>query len=312
LVYQQYTRATHPERYALAGAAQRGVSNRLLARGFLRRFIEYIPSAEHLALGEMIERLRPAALREFDQIPMRTPDLVRQSWAMVPLLVGRTVAFVGDSDATCLMLGLLATRTGLGPDSMMLLDFDRRLLARARVFADEHGFGHRLAVQAYNVLDPLPQDLIGRYDWFYTNPPYGSRNAGLSARLFLNRGIELAKRCNGQGCAILPCDPERPWTQDAWRQTRHFLDEYGWAVTHQLAEAHRYHLDDDPELTSTVILLRHRRPHGTQRLPFQGRRVEMTEIADFYGRGVQPPFPRYIREDGSHDYDWDGVGVVAA
>jgi len=279
---------------------------------FVRRFIEYTLSPEHLALGEMIERLRPPALRDFDQIAMQTPDLLRQAWAMAPLLDRRTVVFVGDSDATCLVLGLLVARIGLGPETMLLLDFDRRLLACARAFADEHGFGHRLVVRAYNVLDPVPEELIGRYDWYYTNPPYGSRNAGLSARLFLHRGIELTKRRHGQGCAILPCDPERPWTEDAWAQTRHFLQVHGWAVTHQLPAAHCYHLDDDPELTSTATLLRRGRSLGTQPLPFQGRRVAMTEIADFYGRAVQPPFPRYIREDESFDYDWDGVRVIAA
>src|SRR4051812_26467980 len=110
VAYHKCTRATVPTYREPAGATIRPSRDHPVARGFSRRFVEYAPSADDLALGELIERVRPAALREFDQIPMCTPDLLRQVWAMAPILARRTVAFVGDSDATSLLLGVLAAR----------------------------------------------------------------------------------------------------------------------------------------------------------------------------------------------------------
>jgi N4-bis(aminopropyl)spermidine synthase len=312
LTGQQRTNTFVSGQWRTTPATHHNASGQLAARGFVRRFIEYTPSPGGLALGKSIERIRPSSLREFDQIPMRTLDLLRQVSAIAPLLAGRNIVFVADSDAASLVLGGLAASTEMSPASMLLLDFDRRLLARARQFADECGFGHLLTTRAYNVFDLIPDDLLGRFDAFYLNPPYGSRNAGLSARLFLTRGLELVKRASGYGCAILPCDPERPWTQAAWTHTRQFLRERGWAVVEKLDDAHRYHLDDDPELTSATILLHCSRPALFRHLPFQGRRVEVSEIANFYGQEVQPPFPRYINEDSSKDYDWKSVEIGAA
>jgi len=203
-----------------------------------------------------------------------------------------------------LALGLVAVRGGPRPASMKLLDFDRRLLVMAQTFAKEHGFGSLLSSDAYNVLDPVPPELVGRFDWFYVNPPYGSANKGLSARLFVHRGMELIKRRSGRGCALLPCDSDRLWTQEAWNKTETFLRKHGWAVTEKLDGAHSYHLDDDPGLRSSAILVRRVRRAGTSSLPLVGLQVDMNLIANFYGREVKPPFPHFIREDGTYDLVW--------
>ncbi|MBI4494720.1 MAG: bis-aminopropyl spermidine synthase family protein [Chloroflexi bacterium] len=275
------------------------------------RFGCYQNSDEDREIGALIQGVRPTPLREFDQIPMKAPYLLRQARAVAPLLEARTIAFVGDADCTSLVLGLLATRGGPRPTAMLLLDFDCRLLAWARTFANRQGFGDLLAVQAYNVFDPLPAELAGQFDWFYTNPPYGAANEGLSARIFLSRGMELADRTAGQGCTILPCDRERPWTQQAWSRTKRFVRDYGWAVTERVDGVHRYYLDDDPNLASSVILMRRLRQRACSPLPLQGRRVEQGQVPDFYGRTVKPPYPRYIREDGSKDFDWDNLVEAA-
>src|SRR5438270_841563 len=52
-------------------------------------------SMEEFEAADAIARLRPPALREFDQIPMRTGDLLRQVKTVAPMLAGRNVAFIG-------------------------------------------------------------------------------------------------------------------------------------------------------------------------------------------------------------------------
>jgi N4-bis(aminopropyl)spermidine synthase len=264
-----------------------------------------ITPAERQAAA-LVERLRPPSLRQFDQIPMRSSDLLRQVKLMASYLAGKSVAFVGDSDSTSLLLGLLSQLGSPRPAHMLVVDFDERLLTVLRTQAQQYGFGDILEVRRYNVFDPIPADLLGKYDWYYCNPPYGSRNDGASARLFITRGCELTKPHNGRGCIILPDDSYRAWARRAMITTQQFLSWHGWTIREKLEQMHQYHLDDDKELASSMLLVEYSAYGDGSALPmrYEGRRVEFSEIAYFYGRNVLPPYPRYIRADGTFDQDW--------
>jgi N4-bis(aminopropyl)spermidine synthase len=273
---------------------------------YLRRYLHLPFSDEELRAVELVTRARPTPLRQFDQISMVAADLLAQVKMVAPYLTDKRVAFVGDLDSASLLLGLLSVRAGKGPSEMMLLDFDERLVNVAVDFAQTHGFGDVLQAQRYNFFEPVPAPLIGRYDSFYTNPPYGSRNEGASGRLFIARGYELTKPLGASGCIILPYDDERAWTQRAMYRTQGFLHDAGWVVSEKIDRLHRYHLDDDATLTSAMMLI-DRVIHasaGSIRNPFAGRRVAFDEIEHFYGFNVPPPYPRFIRSDGTSDDDW--------
>ncbi len=269
-----------------------------------------VAAAERAAVA-VVEQARPPALRAYDQIPMRGEDLIRQVRLVAPLLADRAVVFVGDYDSASALMGLLAACGDVPcPSQMLVLDFDERVLATMEMLARRYGFADRLEVRRYNVFDPVPRDLVGRYDWFYTNPPYGASNSGGSARLFIARGCELV-RLNGHGCIILPDGADRPWTRRAMMATQQFLTAHNWLVGAKFDEMHRYHLDDDPHLASSLLLVEHvadaddlRRP-----MPYCGRRVRMSEIPHFYGRSVAPPYPAYIAADNR---DVDGGCVRRA
>ncbi|HSH77850.1 MAG TPA: bis-aminopropyl spermidine synthase family protein [Herpetosiphonaceae bacterium] len=253
-------------------------------------------------MAELIDSVRPPSLRIFDQIPMRPRDHVRQAKLIAPYLAGQTVEFMGDSDCTSLLLGLLS-RCGLPlPSRMLVLDFDARLLKLTVEVAESYGFGHALEARLYNAFDVIPSDLVRQFDWFYTNPPYGSHNLGESARLFINRACDLV-RPDGQGCIILPHDRQRQWTQQAMWETQLFLTKHAWIVNDKVRELHRYKLDDDRSLASSLMMVEH--VGGVDHpMPYTGRRVACDEIPLFYGRGVQPPYPRYVRCDATFDEDW--------
>lgn len=252
---------------------------------------------------QLLEQARPPSLRDFDQIPMCGLDLQRQARLFLPLLTDACVAFMGDSDGLSLLLGLRCIRGGSRPAELHLLDFDERLLNAALKLAANAGFGNLLHAWRYNVFDPVPAALIGRCDFFVTNPPYGMRNAGESARLFIARATEVITPSGGGGAIILPDDPTRPWTGQAMRATVQFLARHGWERRAQRRALHHYHLDDDPGLASDLVLVS--RIAGTATpSPYAGRRVDVTEIPHFYGYGTPLPYPRYIASDGTFDYDW--------
>lgn len=254
-----------------------------------------------------VEEARPPSLRQFDQIPMRGADLLRQVKLIAPSFAGQRIAFVGDSDGTSLLLGLLSVRGGPRPGELHLLDFDARLLAAANRLARRHGFADILQTWHYNMFDPIPLLLKGSCDWFYTNPPYGQSNNGESARLFVARGGECV-HADGHGGIVLPDDVSRPWTVGAMRATLEMLGSNGWSERLRYAAAHQYRLDDDPHLTSDLVVVDRTASEDALPLPYVGRRVMFEEIPHFYGRQTPQPYPRYVRADGTLDYNWDQQG----
>lgn len=253
---------------------------------------------------EIVAQARPEALRIYDQIPMRSRDLLRQVTLIAPYLAGKFIVFMGDYDSTSLLIGLLVKRGSIpSPKSMLLLDFDERLLSVADKLATQYDFQDILETRLYNAFDPIPSELIGKFDWFYTNPPYGSHNLGESARLFITRGCELARQNVANGCIILPDDEFRPWTRSAMHSTQRFLCECGWTIDEKINKLHRYYLDDDRELASSVILVKRNSDlHNRQKMMhYAARKVDFDEIPYFYGRSVSSPYPRYILQDGKHE-----------
>lgn len=264
----------------------------------------HIPySSAELEMAMMLDQLRPRSMRSFDQIPMYAIDHIRQIKLMAPYLAGQSVAFVGDSDGASLLLGLLSTLGISRPTRMLMLDFDTRLLTMAQDLAKDYQFDNWFEVRAYNVFDALPSELVGQFDWFYSNPPYGRYNRGESTRLFVTRGCELV-RDDGSGCVILPHDDKRRWTGEAMVRTQQFLSHHGWVVTNKVNNMHRYHLDDDQSLTSATMLINHVSGVGSPLMPYAARRVSADEIQHFYGRTIKLPYPHYIQNDSGLDLDW--------
>jgi predicted methyltransferase len=189
---------------------------------------------------------------------------------------------------------------------MVLLDFDERLLVAAQALAQQLRFGDIFDVRLYNVFDRLPADLVNQFDWFYTNPPYGSHNLGASIQLFVTRGCELAGHRGSRGCIILPNSADRPWTSANMWATQRFLTSSGWIVSETMANQHTYHLDDDPDLPSSTLLVESVMDNrsDTWSITYAGRPVACSEIPFFYNRTLLPPYPRYFRQSGQPDNDW--------
>lgn len=236
---------------------------------------------------------RPKPVRAVDQIFMLPGSQLNQVKLISPYTRNRHVAFVGDGDCMALCMGLLA-KEGIidGPEQMLILDFDERLIRFVNRTARQFGFHDRIETLQYNVVDPVPESFRQRYDVFYTNPPYGSKNRGQSGMAFLARGAALCSKSNSSGISILPYG-QGTWSQPAMYDIQSFMLEHGYVVGDMLRGMHSYHLDDSPTLRSATVVFDRAEakpsPYEDQSLP--------ESMANFFYGSENLPIP--VRIDGA-------------
>lgn len=205
---------------------------------------------------------------------------------------GKRLAFIGDGDAISVCVAYLKTRQVMeyGPSRITVLDFDERIVNAIKRFADKERIEH-LDAELYNVLDSLPGQLPN-FDFFYTNPPWGQYNDGVSVNVFVGRGIETISN-QGEGLIVIADDPELSWPQEVLASVQQNAANRGFYVARMQPELHLYHLDDAPELRSCNLLLRSRPSNDAAR-----DSIAITDgqsLENFYGRSKQPRV-KYVRE----------------
>lgn len=247
------------------------------------------------AISDVVQN-RPPPIRNFDQIYMKVGDMALQAVYAGQAFADRHVVFIGDGDSIALSV-LHLHHAGIireAPQQITVLDFDERIVNAINTFSEDSGFSHRISARLYNVVDPVPSDLLGKCDGFYTNPPWGQSNDGESVLAFIERGMECC-RPESKGMFVIADDPKTPWTQLVLRNAQRRALDAGYIISEMLPQQHLYHLDDAPDLTSCSCLLR-RTGEWTEVL--DSRPLSADRRANFYGRGI-PLAARYIREPPS-------------
>jgi predicted methyltransferase len=242
------------------------------------------------AISDVVQN-RPRPIRQFDQIYMKTGDMVLQSEFIAAWANGKRIAFVGDGDAISVCVAYLRKRNIIdyGPSKIVVFDFDERIVQAVKRFADKERLDELDAV-LYNCLDVFPQP--SRFDAFYTNPPWGASNNGESVNLFTERGME-ATGYTGCGQIVIADDEELDWPKEVLASTQAFVLAHGHYVSRMMPRMHLYHLDDAPNLRSCNLEIS---AVPGRRAPFESLPVTDPErLRNFYGRSKQPRV-KYIRE----------------
>lgn len=249
------------------------------------------------AVSDVVQN-RPRPLRDFDQIYMKTGDMVMQSELVSRWATGKRLAFIGDGDAISVCVGLLQAR-GIfedGPSHITVFDFDERICSAIARFADHEGIT-TLDSRLYNCADAFPTEMIGKFDYFYTNPPWGASNAGESVKAFMQRGFE-ATAYAGEGLVVIADDHARAWPQHVLAQVQKFALERDQFVQKMQSKMHLYHLDDDPDLRSCNLFFK---ALPIERSPITSAPLEKERLDNFYGK-EQALKIRYVRERKRVDY----------
>lgn len=209
---------------------------------------------------------------------------------------GKRVAFVGDGDAISVCIAYLHKRgiIDYGPSKIMVFDFDERICNAVTRFAEAERLD-QLGAELYNCLDSFPH--IGKFDFFYTNPPWGASNRGESVKIFLERGIE-AVNCQGEGVVVIADNQNLAWPKEVLHEVQRFALERGFFVQKMMSELHAYHLDDAPQLRSCNLLLRAKPGNAAAVV---SKPIAPERLKHFYGRD-NVPIVKYVRERKKLDY----------
>ena len=245
------------------------------------------------ALSDVVVN-RPPPLREFDQIYMKISDMLLQAELLSRWVDGKSVVCIGDGDAIGLTLVHLKA-SGLfdrGPSHVHVLDFDERVVNSITAFAKGNGLQDEISAELYNVADPLPREHIARFQAFYTNPPFGASNDGRSVEAFLRRGDEALAQ-DGTACVVVADDPDLLWTREVLGSVQYFLYENGFTVRELLPQFHRYHLDDNPDLTSCSLIAAR---NGEQGVKSSSTVLPKADMDNFYGSSA-PLDVHYVRDN---------------
>jgi N4-bis(aminopropyl)spermidine synthase len=250
------------------------------------------------AVSDVIQN-RPMSLREFDQIYMKAGDMVLQTSLIAQRFAGRRLVFIGDGDSICLCLAYLMHRKVLdqGPSEILLLDFDERIVNAVTRFAEREQISQHITAKLYNCTDALPDELIGKYNAFYTNPPWGASNSGESVKVFAERGMEA---CGSEavGVVVIADDPKVAWSRKVLAETQAFALKNGFYVQEMQTNLHEYHLDDAPELRSCNMFFR---SHPDRVLVKRSQSLLDCRLEDFYGKSQNLRI-QYVREKARVDY----------
>ena len=248
------------------------------------------------AISDVVQN-RPRPLREFDQIYMKSGDMVLQSELVARWADGKRLAFMGDGDAISVCVAYLqdSKLIDYGPSEIVVFDFDERIVNAVLRFAEAKELKH-LTAHLYNCLDAI--EFPENFDCFYTNPPWGQSNEGESVKVFVQRGME-ATGYAGEGLIVIADDASREWTQQVLANVQRFALSSGFFVQKMMSRLHSYHLDDAPDLRSCNLFLK---ALSTSAHPGVSEPItDAHRLSNFYGRGLGPRI-QYVKEKMRVDY----------
>ncbi|KYH39422.1 MAG: hypothetical protein AYL28_000200 [Candidatus Bathyarchaeota archaeon B23] len=167
-------------------------------------------------------RRRPLPQPGYFQGYMREHDVVARVALMHYYgdLWGREVILIGDDD----LLSVALSMTGL-PKRVVVVDIDERLGLLLSEIAGERGLD--IEFRRYDVAEPLPDDLIGAFDVFSTEP----LETWLGLRAFILRGVGCLRE-GGVGYFGLT---RAEASLEKWRRVEALVTRMNFAVTDVIA-----------------------------------------------------------------------------
>jgi predicted methyltransferase len=179
-----------------------------------------------------IGRERPGSISEYDQGAILPENTISRALYMYQRgdLDRQKLFFLGDDDLTSVACALTKL-----PAQITVLEIDRRLNDFLRQTAVTHGFAN-FTVLDYDARDPIPQELQGQFDVFFTDPVETLQ--GIT--LFLSRCTSALK---GEGSAGYFGFTRIECPLKKWQAVESRLLEMNFAITDVIRNYHEYYLE---------------------------------------------------------------------
>ena len=136
---------------------------------------------------------RPDADVSLDQSHATAETAIRRAVYLFEhdAIEGRSLLFLGDDDLTSVAVGLLAVELNIRPRNVTVLDVDDRLVTFLSKSSPSgvSPAGCPVDTMLHDLRHPIPESMVGRFDVFFTDPPYTIE--GL--RLFVDRGVRALR-----------------------------------------------------------------------------------------------------------------------
>ena len=113
------------------------------------------------------------------------------------------------------------------------------------------------------------------------------------ARVFANSLSEALKLWLAMLASVVIGDhPQYPWTHSVQATTNRFMLDRGFRMAEMLPEFHRYHLDDNPDLTSCCLMFER---HVTVTPEYSSSQMPEDRLQQFYG-SQSPLKIQYVKD----------------
>lgn len=249
-----------------------------------------------------VSSLRPKPLREYDQIYMHDYALANQCKYVMPYLNGTRILYLGDGDGASSVIALASSSSQVRIKEQVVIDFDERVLHGLKRCGSNTGL-IQTEYYLHNVIDPSPEDLLDRFDFFYINPPYGSLNCGKSITAWIHRCMDMCTS-SSMGCIIMPDDDSQQWTKPIVGNVLSFLYHNGYSVVSKNPSPQTYDLIDNPTLESKAYIVERTSKVNSS---YYGTELPTDILQTLYGR--PRAIPHFILEDKetgepAFNFDW--------
>lgn len=244
--------------------------------------------------AEKIHKTRPLANEKYDQVYMRNSYMLKQMNRIKNIVKDKKIVFLGDGDCTSVFIMLFIKYKLIKPPvEIMVLDFDNRILNYILRQIDLLDINVTFETRNYNVINALDSKMLQKFDLFYINPPYGSKNSGASIIAWLHRCMDLCKP-HSFGIIICPFDNKIEWTVIGMQSVQKFMLENGYIFINIINKSHQYHDKKISNLFSSNLIVERIKHMQSE---FSGKTLPEHFTQNLYGK--KKSIPKYILDDNS-------------
>ena len=204
------------EDYTCPKCRGKGVLYELLDKDVIKEFLNIVKN-------------RPEAIIKYDQGYIIPEDTLARVAMMDSRgdLRGRKIIILGDDDLVSIAIGLTKKTKEIA-----VVEIDERLTSFIKEIASKYGF--TVDVYTRDLREPLPEELVGKFDVFETDPPETLK----ALKLFIGRGIAALRRPKSAGYFGLTLVDA---SLDKWREFQKILlNEFNVVITDVIRDFNLY------------------------------------------------------------------------